>query len=246
MAIGKAVTQFSRGAADRPSAPAWPRAAVLDCDGLLVDTASCWHAAYRVAVAAVERSLDDADLAALDGASVCSAAQRLAKMLGCPVPEQVLRSALLETLSTVALQAMPGTGSLLAALHERLPLAVASNAPADAVLAALRRTSLQRFMTVVVSAEEVGAPKPSPDVYLEACRRLAVDPSDAIAFEDSAVGALAAQAAGLTVVVVSCGPAARAIGDLATSRIDDPRVLEMFGLGVENGPLASSPPALWR
>ena len=40
----------------------------------------------------------------------------------------------------------------------------------------------------------------------------------------------AAQAAGLTVVVVSCEPAARAIGDLATSRIDDQRVLSMFGL----------------
>lgn len=211
-------------------ASAWPRAVVLDCDGLLVDTADCWHAAYHAVAAAVECSLDGIDLALFDGASVRSAAQLLGELLGCPIPEHLLRNALLETLGTWALRAMPGAERLLAMLDGRLPLAVASNAPAEAVLSALRRSSLQRFLPVVVSAEEAGASKPKPDVYLEACRRLAVDPSDAIAFEDSAVGASAAQAAGLTVVVVSCDPAARALGDLATSRIDDPRVLETFGL----------------
>jgi hypothetical protein len=48
------------------------------------------------------------------------------------------------------------------------------------------------FLPVVVSAEEAGAGKATPDVYLEACRRLAVNPSDGIAVEDSALGACAA------------------------------------------------------
>lgn len=125
---------------------------------------------------------------------------------------------------------VPGAQRLLPMLHGRLRLAAAGNAPAPAMLAALRRCALQSLLTVLVSAEEAGASGPRRDVHLQACRRLAVHPSDAIAFEGSAAGAQAAQAAGLTVIVVSSEPSARALGDLATSRIDDPRVLGMFGL----------------
>jgi HAD superfamily hydrolase (TIGR01509 family) len=209
---------------------------VFDCDGLLVETGRCWHAAYHAAAASVECSLEGVDLAPLDGASVSSAAEILGGMLGCPVPEPLLRSALLETLSTFAPRAMPGAERLLAMLEGRLPLAVASNAPVEAVSIALGQAGLRSFLPVLVSAEEAGEGKPRPDVYLEACRRLAVDPSDAIAFEDSAVGASAAQAAGLTVVVVSGVQAAQALGDLVAPRVDDLRVLEMFGLnGASNG-----------
>jgi len=241
--MARSVTRFSPTGKGYLAA-AWPRAAVFDCDGLLVDTARCWQAAYHAAAAAVERSLDGVDLAPLDGASVSSAAEILGGVLGCLVPERLLRSALLETMGTFAPQAMPGAKRLLAVLDGRLPLAVASNAPADAVSIALGRTGLRSFLPVVVSAEEAGAGKPKPDVYLEACARLAVDPSDAIAFEDSAVGATAAQAAGLTVVVVSRVPAAQALGDLVTARVDDRRVFEMFGLGgASNGHLESGSPS---
>ncbi len=56
---------------------------------------------------------------------------------------------------------------------------------------------------VVLSAHEVAAPKPAPDPYLEACRRLGVEPGPAvIALEDSPTGVAAARAAGLTVIGV--------------------------------------------
>jgi beta-phosphoglucomutase-like phosphatase (HAD superfamily) len=56
---------------------------------------------------------------------------------------------------------------------------------------------------VVVSCrtEELAA-KPAPDLYLDACRRLHVDPVRAIAVEDSANGLAAAHSAGLACVVV--------------------------------------------
>ena len=141
--MARSVTSFSP-AAKGYLAAAWPRAAVFDCDGLLVDTARCWQAAYHAAAAAVERSLDGMDLAPLDGASVGGAAEILGGILGCPVPVQLLRSALMETLSTFAPPVMPGVERLLAMLDGRLPLAVASNAPADAVSIALGRTELTK------------------------------------------------------------------------------------------------------
>ena len=51
-----------------------------------------------------------------------------------------------------------------------------------------------------VSSEEVARGKPSPDVYLEAARRLGVPAADCAAVEDSANGIRAANAAGMVVI----------------------------------------------
>ena len=53
---------------------------------------------------------------------------------------------------------------------------------------------------VTVSSEEVARGKPSPDVYLEAARRLGVAPAHCVAVEDSANGIRAAAAAGMHVI----------------------------------------------
>jgi HAD superfamily hydrolase (TIGR01509 family) len=96
----------------------------------------------------------------------------------------------------------PGAIELVAALRGRLPLAIASNTGCDLVLFALSVAGFDEAFDVVVSSEEVERPKPAPDVYLEACRRLGVAPADAVALEDSPSGVAAAKAAGLTVYAV--------------------------------------------
>jgi beta-phosphoglucomutase-like phosphatase (HAD superfamily) len=82
-------------------------------------------------------------------------------------------------------------------------------------------------VNTIVSAETNGAFKPLPGVYLAACRQLGVDPSNAIAFEDSAVGR-GPRAAGPTVVVVPVAASTREYADLAVPRLDDARVFELL------------------
>ena len=53
-----------------------------------------------------------------------------------------------------------------------------------------------------VSSEEVERGKPAPDVYLEAARRLGVDPARVVAIEDSENGIRSAHAAGMRVLAV--------------------------------------------
>ena len=55
---------------------------------------------------------------------------------------------------------------------------------------------------MTVSSEEVGRGKPAPDVYLEAARRLGVEPGRCAAVEDSHNGIRSAKAAGMRVVAV--------------------------------------------
>ena len=63
-------------------------------------------------------------------------------------------------------------------------------------------TELRPAFAVLVSSEEVARGKPSPDVYLEAARRLGLDPLAGAAVEDSSNGILAAADAGLSVIAI--------------------------------------------
>ncbi len=58
------------------------------------------------------------------------------------------------------------------------------------------------LFAATVSSEEVARGKPAPDVYLEAARRLGVDPGDCAAVEDSHAGIRSAKAAGMRVIAI--------------------------------------------
>ena len=68
--------------------------------------------------------------------------------------------------------------------------------------ARLADVGLDSHFVVVSCRNERLAAKPEPDLYLDACNRLHVEPSRAIAVEDSANGLAAARAAGLACVAV--------------------------------------------
>ena len=66
----------------------------------------------------------------------------------------------------------------------------------------LELSGLDRFFRATVSSEEVARGKPAPDVYLEAARRLGVDPPRSAAVEDSHAGIASAKAAGMRVLAI--------------------------------------------
>ena len=182
-------------------------AAIFDCDGLLLDTSDAWHHAFHAAAAELGFPLTEAHLAALTGSSVETGARRIAGWAGVPDSTGRARSALRSVLSA-SLRAdppsvLPGVTGLLGELHTRLPLAVASNAPAEILADVLTGAGLLTAFSAVISAEEAGRPKPAPDVYRTACRRLRADPRRSVALEDSFAGATAAHDAGLSLVVAT-------------------------------------------
>ena len=78
-----------------------------------------------------------------------------------------------------------------------LPMAVASGGEGYVVAKTLEVIGVQSWFDVVVAAEDTERHKPEPDVFLEAARRLQVDPSGCVVFEDSDLGLLAAQRHGM-------------------------------------------------
>jgi HAD superfamily hydrolase (TIGR01509 family) len=82
------------------------------------------------------------------------------------------------------------------------PLAIASSSNRELIEAVLAATPLGGLFRLTVSSEEVPRGKPSPDVYLEAARRLGLRPGRAAAIEDSHNGIRAAKAAGMRTLAI--------------------------------------------
>jgi HAD superfamily hydrolase (TIGR01509 family) len=96
----------------------------------------------------------------------------------------------------------PGVAGYLAeAVRLGLGLAIASSATGDWIAAHLRRLGTREAFTVVATGD-IHPPKPAPDTYLGALAGLGVAAAQAIAFEDSPAGVVAAKAAGLRCVAV--------------------------------------------
>jgi HAD superfamily hydrolase (TIGR01509 family) len=103
----------------------------------------------------------------------------------------------------VRLEPMPGVSALLGALVAAgVPRAIASGAPASWVLDGLHGVGLASSFDAIVTSDQVANGKPAPDVYLEAARRMRVDPARCIAVEDSGPGLASARAAGMRTVVI--------------------------------------------
>lgn len=98
---------------------------------------------------------------------------------------------------------MRGILDLLDALTgAAVPMAIASTSTSRWVVPAAERLGVRARFATVVTGDDVERRKPAPDVYLEAARRLGVDPARSIAVEDSAPGITSARAAGMKTVAI--------------------------------------------
>src|SRR3989338_6574091 len=90
--------------------------------------------------------------------------------------------------------------------EQKWPLGLGTSASRGVMYFVVETLDLKRFFNTQVCADDVKQGKPAPDIYLEVARRLNVNPKYCLVFEDSAYGAQAAKAAGMTCVAIPCGP----------------------------------------
>lgn len=93
---------------------------------------------------------------------------------------------------------IPGAAQAVKALHKKgYTLAVASSSPLRYIEFSMKELGIDSCFTLLFSGEQVKNPKPAPDTFLAAAKKLNVSPKDCIVIEDSANGSRAAHAAGM-------------------------------------------------
>lgn len=181
-------------------------AAVFDFDGVLADTAAGWSRAEAALCENYGVDYTDALAAGTHGVGLADAVRALTAAVDPPV----VHAEAVERLRDLAdryvpedVQAVEGGVDAVRALARRVPVAIASNSERPLLEHLVRALGLGDTVSTVVSASDVAAPKPAPDVYREAARRLGAAPERTLAVEDSPTGGAAAHAAGCVVVALA-------------------------------------------
>jgi beta-phosphoglucomutase-like phosphatase (HAD superfamily) len=225
--------------------PAPFQAVIFDNDGLLLDTEEAWTRAESELFARRGRTFTMEHKRAIIGSSRTTGAALLERQLDAPgegpaLMEELHDLVMEEVLKPVAPR--PGALDLLRALAAAgLPVGLASNSSREFLERTLHGAGLlgggggpfgeDGPFAAVVSADDVANPKPAPDIYEEAARRLGADPARCAALEDSPTGAAAGRAAGMFVVGVPYFADHPLPGvDLLAGSLADPEVAAALGL----------------
>ena len=184
-----------------------PEAVVFDMDGLILDTEPLYKTAWQQALAELGHELDDAAFLRFVGRSTEDCESDLAQQLGAEFPLQAFRNRWPDLWRACAneqgIARKAGLTELLGFVQDAgLPMALATASDASYTKFSLGLAGLQETFSVVVTGDQVAHQKPAPDIYLEAARRLGVDPVCCIALEDSDRGILAASRAGMVPLLV--------------------------------------------
>lgn len=204
-------------------------AIVFDCDGLLLDTESCWSRAEAALFADYGFGFGPAEKDLLIGRTLEAACDNMADYFGMPGAGPRLLADLVprvEAELSAQVEPMPGARQLLESVYGRVPIAVATNSPRAMLTAALKSSGLADFFDVSVAADEVEHPKPHPELYLAAFERLDAAPHMGVAFEDSSTGVTAARAAHAFLVTVPSQLGKQLDGDYIAKTLDDIALIE--------------------
>jgi len=182
-------------------------ALILDMDGLVLDSETTYCQAWWRAAAELGHQLDEAFLQNLFGRHADDVVRLLATTLGPDFDRQwffqTAERHWFEYIQSSGIPRMPGVDALLKVLRERMtPFALATNSDARYARLCLRLGDLDDVFPVVVTRDQVASGKPEPDVFLEAARRLEIEPQACLVLEDSATGLQAARAAGMQAVLI--------------------------------------------
>jgi HAD superfamily hydrolase (TIGR01509 family) len=203
-------------------------------DGVLLDSEAAWTRAETRLFARYGRTYGVEEKQLLIGGSLQDTAGHMERLLDRPGGSSDLLHELLELAAgefAGPVEPMPGAVELIAELRGLgRPMAVASNSERRLVDLALNGTGLADSFGAVVAGDEVANPKPAPDLYLEACRRLGASPQESVAVEDSPRGSAAARAAGVFVIGIPYLSELEIDADLVAGSLEDAAVRSALGL----------------
>jgi mannitol-1-/sugar-/sorbitol-6-phosphatase len=195
-------------------------AVIFDMDGTLIDSTAAVVRAWNTW--ASEYGLPPIDLRMHHGTPSASVVRAV-------MPEH-LHDAAMQRIMDLEIADLHDVVVLPGAVEALASLASAKNAIATSctVPLAQARIAASRLVppSVVVTADDVVHGKPHPEPFLEAARRLGVDPQHCLVVEDAPSGLAAAQAAGcFTLAVVTTTPrealdADAIVSDLSEVRFD--------------------------
>ena len=178
---------------------------MFDLDGVLVQSEELWDGARRELAEDQGIEWPDGATDAMMGMSSKEWSSYMHDEVGVPDPPEEINRKVLAWVEKRYREELPwiaGAQEAVRRIGEHFPLGLATSSNREIIDIVGEVGGFGDLLQVTVSSEEVERGKPAPDVYLEATKRMRVDPKRTAAVEDSTNGLLAAKAAGMRVIAI--------------------------------------------
>jgi len=177
---------------------------VFDCDGTLANTMPLHWRAWQAITTKYKLHFPEDRFYSLGGVPSRDILQMLAKEQGVTFDHiQAAHEKENEYLPLMAqVEPIHAVVEIAQANYGKIPMAVASGGTQPIIVQVLEHLKIRHLFGAVVTSEMVKHQKPAPDIFVEAARRIGVDPKACRGYEDTDLGMTAIRAAGMEAVDV--------------------------------------------
>ncbi|KAI5678698.1 hypothetical protein M9H77_09648 [Catharanthus roseus] len=183
---------------------------ILDLDGTLLNTDGVVTDVLRGYLIKYGKQWDGSKAQRIVGKTPLEAAAAVVEDYGLPLSTDEFLSEINQVFTQQWSNIKPQPGATRLINHLRghgVPMALASNSPRGNVETKISyHQGWKESFSVIIGGDEVTSAKPAPEIFLEAAKRLHIDPSSCLVIEDSLPGVTAGKAAGMEVVAVPSLP----------------------------------------
>lgn len=194
-------------------------ALLFDCDGTLADTMPAHFVAWTHVTQLHGLQFDEERFYALGGRPSHDILALLASEVGreLNLEEAVIlkENTFLQQLHEV--RAIDPVVDVARRAAGRIPTAVVTGGHRHICRQILEHVGIENCFDTLVASEDTSRHKPEPEPFLEAARRLEVDPARCVVWEDSDLGIEAARKAGMTWIDVRSFHTPRRLGQAAVA-----------------------------
>jgi beta-phosphoglucomutase-like phosphatase (HAD superfamily) len=177
---------------------------IFVCDGTLADTMPLHWRAWQIITQRHNLHFPEDRFYASGGMPSRDILKLLAKEQGRSLDHLAVAHEKEETYLPLLTQVEPihAVLEIAKANHGKIPMAVASGGTQRIIGMVLDHLKIRQLFDAVVTSEMVKKQKPAPDIFIEAARRIGVEPKFCRAYEDTDLGLQAIRAAGMEAVDV--------------------------------------------
>ncbi len=188
--------------------PAHIKGLVFDCDGTLADTMPLHWRAWSLVTQRHGLHFAEDRFYSLGGVPSRDILKMLAEEQGRSLDHIAVAHEKEEAYLPLMAQVEPihAVVEIAQANFGKIPMAVASGGTQPIIISVLEHLKIRHLFGAVVTSEMVTNQKPAPDIFLEAARRIGVDPKFCRAYEDTDLGMQAIRSAGMEAVDVRTLP----------------------------------------
>ncbi len=177
---------------------------VFDCDGTLADTMPLHWRAWQLITRRHDLHFPEDRFYALGGVPSRDILKMLAEEQGRSLDHIAVAHEKENAYMPLMDEVVPihAVVEIARANFGKIPMAVASGGTQPIIVQVLEHLKIRHFFQAVVTSEMVKNQKPAPDIFLEAARRIGVEPQFCRAYEDTDLGLQAIRSAGMDAVDV--------------------------------------------